>query len=93
MKRPYAPKCYTDYLSVHPDDDHPIEAMNWADHLNVVAHIEAERDTLQALLEESQRCLKEAKRLWAPTTTNSDADVAIARNDAHLNPPKETDNE
>ena len=32
--------------------------------------------------------LKEAKRLWAPTTTNSNADVAIARNDAHLNPPK-----
>ncbi len=41
---------------------------------------------VRELLTASQVCLKEAKRRWATTTTNSDADVAIARNDAFLNP-------
>lgn len=35
---------------------------------------------LEFALQESQRCLKAAKQKWASTTTNSDADVAIARN-------------
>lgn len=44
----------------------------------------ARAKNLAGLLRESNRCLKEAKHKWAPTTTNSDADVAIARNDAAL---------
>ena len=44
----------------------------------------AERDRLAALLIESNRLLKDAKRHLGPHTTNSDADTAIARNDAAL---------
>ena len=39
---------------------------------------------LEGALRESQRCLEEAKRKWATGTTNSDADVAIAKNDKLL---------
>ena len=44
----------------------------------------AERDRLAGLLIESNRLLKDAKRHLGPNTTNSDADTAIARNDAAL---------
>ncbi len=86
MKRPYAPKCYTDYLSVHPDDDHPIEAMNWADHLNVVAHIEAERDTLQAQLTTANLLLATAAQCLLDAHMEARLQCRIVD---HLNPPKE----
>lgn len=45
---------------------------------------EAEVERLARLLRESNRLIKDAKRLLGPRTTNSDADVAIARNEAAL---------
>jgi hypothetical protein len=43
------------------------------------AYIAGKRDTLRELVREGLRCMKEAKRRWAPTTTNSDADAWIER--------------
>jgi len=37
------PKCYTDYMSVEPDEDHPIEAANWCD----VEKLQAENHRLR----------------------------------------------
>jgi hypothetical protein len=40
---------------------------------------------LRELVRDGLRCMKEAKRRWAPTTTNSDADVWIERAEKALN--------
>jgi ParB-like chromosome segregation protein Spo0J len=45
-----------------------------------VTRLEARLREAAELLIESQRCLVIAKRQWAPSTTNSDADVIIGRN-------------
>ncbi len=52
----------------------------------VVKNLHATIARLESLLRESLRCLKEAKRMWAPSTTNSDADCVIARIDDLLTP-------
>jgi hypothetical protein len=41
---------------------------------------------LRELVREGLRCMKEAKRRWAPTTTNSDADVWIESAEKALSP-------
>jgi hypothetical protein len=44
----------------------------------------AKQDRIMELLREANLCLKEAKQRWAPSTTNSDADVCMADIDAVL---------
>ena len=77
-----------DYVSLA--DYAELEAEN---HRTLVSHVEVVGEMtavmqkkeatikhLRELLKESQRCLQIAKSKWAPHTTNSDADMVIARN-------------
>lgn len=68
-----------------PADDELMRARSLNAELNNArAAVADQRDEAVRLLRESQRCLKEAKRRWTPTTTNSDADACIEANDAYL---------
>jgi hypothetical protein len=51
---------------------------------SVIIAKDAEIERLRSIAKESLRCLKEAKRQWAPSTTNSDADSLIERIETYL---------
>lgn len=73
-------------IHVQQDDDWVewlMSRQEIGDILEVYAAPPADDEAVR-LLREAQRCLKAAKRRWAPTTTNSDADACIEANDAYL---------